>query len=660
MTIARDFASKAAIAFVAVAMIFSMFAPAARAQSSEELQAMINTLLAQIAALQGQVGQGGTSVASGICPYTWTRDLNVGASGADVMKLQQFLNANADTRVAASGAGSVGAETEFYGPATAAAVSKFQVMYRAEILTPAGLVNPTGYFGPSTRNKANSLCVSAPVEPVDPVDPTEPGTGPADLQGEASLETFEIDDAVDTDVSEGDTDAEIAIITVGFSDGDAEISRLDLAFTDSEGTDSDAWDTFDTISLWVDGDMVAEVDASSKRDYVGDEDDGILRFSNLGIVAMEDEEVEITVAATLQDNLDSENLGEWDVDADSMRFFDADGVATTEDGAPVTDDTATFNIETAGEGDQLDLVTDSANPKSTTLQLDSNNEKEYAIFSFKLDADDSDGDIVLDNLISVDVEISSSTGAINDLVRDFRIEVDGDNYDAESYVGTGDTATIDFDIDGDTVIDAGDSVIVTVYAKFKKMPDASAYQGTTILASLDTDQVDAESDESGDSIVVGGSDRDGNEHTLRSNGLALDLVSITETKLTKSVSNTDLDYGRFVYKFDVTAFGEDFYIDEDSDVINLSLFVDSVASTTGYTATVDISGAEDASNADFIIAEGETVTFTVTVESNTGHTGEMTVVLDSVDYSAGDDTTEELNVLATPVKTWTSKPLIIN
>ena len=139
-----------------------------------------------------------------------------------------------------------------------------------------------------------------------------------------------------------------------------------------------------------------------------------------------------------------------------------------------------------------------------------------------------------------------------------------------------------------------------------------------------------------------------------------DLVSITETKLTKSVSNTDLDYGRFVYKFDVTAFGEDFYIDEDSDVINLSLFVDSVASTTGYTATVDISGAEDASNADFIIAEGETVTFTVTVESNTGHTGEMTVVLDSVDYSAGDDTTEELNVLATPVKTWTSKPLIIN
>ncbi len=55
MTIAKDFASKAAIAFVALAMIFSMFAPSAKAQSSEDLQTMINTLLAQIAALQAQL-----------------------------------------------------------------------------------------------------------------------------------------------------------------------------------------------------------------------------------------------------------------------------------------------------------------------------------------------------------------------------------------------------------------------------------------------------------------------------------------------------------------------------------------------------------------------------------------------------------------------------
>jgi hypothetical protein len=91
MTIAKDFAAKASVAFVAAAMIFSMFAPSVKAQSSEDLQKMINDLLAQIASLQSQVGQGGTSVASGICPYTWTRDLSVGSTGGDVMKLQQYL-----------------------------------------------------------------------------------------------------------------------------------------------------------------------------------------------------------------------------------------------------------------------------------------------------------------------------------------------------------------------------------------------------------------------------------------------------------------------------------------------------------------------------------------------------------------------------------------
>ena len=121
---AKDFASKAVVAFVAVAMLFSFFAPAAQAQSTEDLQTMINNLLAQIATLQTQVGDstgaGSTSAAS-FCPYTWTRDLSTGDKGADVMKLQQFLNSDADTRVAATGVGSMGMESETFGPATAAA-----------------------------------------------------------------------------------------------------------------------------------------------------------------------------------------------------------------------------------------------------------------------------------------------------------------------------------------------------------------------------------------------------------------------------------------------------------------------------------------------------------------------------------------------------------
>ncbi|MCB9814341.1 hypothetical protein H6784_02900 [Candidatus Nomurabacteria bacterium] len=301
-TITKSVVSKLAVAAVATSMIFAAYAPAARAQSSEDLQKMINDLLAQVASLQSQVGQGGTSAAS-VCPYTWTRDLSSGAKGADVMKLQQFLNADADTRVAVEGAGSAGMETEFYGPATAAAVSKLQVKYRADILSPAALVNPTGYFGPSSRAKANSLCVTAPVvetpEDTTDEDMDEEDSETVTLSGEADLDSYEADDASDDTISEGAEDAEAAVFTAEFASGDASISRLDVAFV-SDDANAHAWDAFDSVSLWVDGDKVAEKDANSKKDYLGDEDDGIIRFSGLDIIAMEDEAVEITVAVSVQ------------------------------------------------------------------------------------------------------------------------------------------------------------------------------------------------------------------------------------------------------------------------------------------------------------------------------------------------------------------------
>ena len=567
-----------------------------------------------------------------------------------------FLNKNADTRVAAEGVGSTGMETEFYGPATAAAVSKFQVMYRADILTPAGLVNPTGYFGPSTRAKANALNSTTTTTPDED---TDEDTDSAELSGEASLDTFEVDEVDETDVEEGEEDVEIAEITVEFADGDASISRLDLAVTDSAGTDSDAWDVFEAFTLWVDGEMVAETSASDEDDYLGDEDLGVIRFSDLDIVGMEDEEVVITVAATINNNLEAAELGEWDVDGVSLRFFDADGVATTDDGAPVTDDTATFTIEVEGAGDDLDLKASSNDIDSTTLALDEDDSTEHEVFVFKLDADDSDGDVTLEN-ITLDLVLSSTTVNLDQVVKDVRIEIDGESFSADDYDGnaTGSVA-VDFDINGDFTIDAESEVEVTVFVEFEDMDAASALQGVTLTTSVDTADIDAEG-QSGETVTIGGSNQSGDAHTLRSEGLVLDITSITETKSTKNVSNTDLDYGTFVFKFDVTAFGEDFYIDEASDVVNFALEVDGVASTTGYTAILDIAGADDAATADWMISQDETVTFTLTVETNTGHSGSAEVVISSVDYSAADDATEELNVVATPTDDWTSEPVILN
>jgi peptidoglycan hydrolase-like protein with peptidoglycan-binding domain len=108
-------------------------------------------------------------VAVNVCPYTWTRTLKVGDTGADVKILQQFLNTNSDTRVALSGRGSAGNENTVFDRATADAVSKFQVKYRSEVLSPLGLVNPTGELDASTRAKLNNVCVYSKTDDTNPV-----------------------------------------------------------------------------------------------------------------------------------------------------------------------------------------------------------------------------------------------------------------------------------------------------------------------------------------------------------------------------------------------------------------------------------------------------------------------------------------------------------
>ena len=299
--IATDFASKLAVAFVAVAMVFAAYAPAAQAQSSEDLQQMINDLLAQVAQLQAGAGSG----AAMSCD-SFLMDLGQGTSNADVMRLQKFLNMDPDTRVAAAGmAGSAGMETMYYGPATAAAVSKFQVKYRAEILSPLGLVNPTGYFGAGSRAKANALCTENigsgdmddedDMNDEDEMDDEDDSDDEDDFElgGSANLDRFEVDDAEDDDVEENEEDVEIGMFTVEFENGDTEIGRIDIALLKDGQTDTDnsePWETFESISLWVDGDKIAEVDASDEDDYL-DEDDGELRFTDLGLIAEEDEEV---------------------------------------------------------------------------------------------------------------------------------------------------------------------------------------------------------------------------------------------------------------------------------------------------------------------------------------------------------------------------------
>lgn len=123
----------------------------------------------------------------------WTRNLRQGMSGGDVRSLQIMLNKSAITRIALSGPGSSGNETSYFGPATKAAVIRFQNSYKKEVLTPAGLTVGSGFVGSLTRAKLGVLCRALSgtksVVTVKPTVATVPAATVATLPAQGQVNT---------------------------------------------------------------------------------------------------------------------------------------------------------------------------------------------------------------------------------------------------------------------------------------------------------------------------------------------------------------------------------------------------------------------------------------------------------------------------------------
>ncbi len=89
-------------------------------------------------------------------------NLRLGAMDSDVARLQKYLNEHG-ALVATSGPGSLGNETQYYGPATARAMRLFQEKHAGAILFPLGLTKGTGNFYTATRNFVNQTLGQDPI-----------------------------------------------------------------------------------------------------------------------------------------------------------------------------------------------------------------------------------------------------------------------------------------------------------------------------------------------------------------------------------------------------------------------------------------------------------------------------------------------------------------
>jgi len=122
------------------------------------------------------------------------------------MNLQKVLNMYPQTQVASVGAGSPGMETTKFGPATRAAVNKFQALHLAEL----GITAPTGNVFAGTRGLLNQICSGTTVSTNPPVTTTTLPIGCSSTTGFSSITGASCSTGVVTTTTSGPISAMLA------------------------------------------------------------------------------------------------------------------------------------------------------------------------------------------------------------------------------------------------------------------------------------------------------------------------------------------------------------------------------------------------------------------------------------------------------------------
>jgi peptidoglycan hydrolase-like protein with peptidoglycan-binding domain len=153
----RFFSSKLFIFLTIFSLLISLLFPPFRikARNTDEVLNEISKIRDKLESLRNLLNE--REVCSNI---VFNKSLRQGMRGPEVKCLQVILNTDPVTRIAQSGPGSPGNETDYFGPLTADAVKRFQLKNASEILVPLNLSKPSGVVGPLTVNKLNSLLTS--------------------------------------------------------------------------------------------------------------------------------------------------------------------------------------------------------------------------------------------------------------------------------------------------------------------------------------------------------------------------------------------------------------------------------------------------------------------------------------------------------------------
>lgn len=597
--------------------------------------------------------------------YTHTVTLKMGANNAQVMELQKTLNMTA-CKVAASGVGSMGMESSYFGGLTSAAVKCFQA---ANGLTADGVVGPmtgaklamvTGSTGGTTTGGTTGCPAGAMYNYMTGAlcsgsTGGSTSTGSTTLEGGAgSVESYEIaSDWSNEEVGEDAEDVKVAGLEIEASeDSDLMITAVKLVF--DEGTAaSDFEDYAAEVSVWMNGEEYARVDGSSFND--NNNWTKTVSLDDGAIIKAGDTET-LVVAVSGISNLDSADATDtWTVDFTQVRFEDAEEVVTTDS---VTTNAVTFSFESFGTAADTELKITEADEDvndAHVIQVDTSDDTDNVeLLSFNIEIE-GDSDVLIDSL-PVNITTTETTGDDpDDLISVLYLYADGEKIGTESLStadGNGSTEEVVFD-NLDFTIDAGDEVEFTVKAKLYSTAD-TLDDGDTIAVTFgetETDDADFDAeDESGEDLSDASKTGTvaGEASTVYDTGFTFELVS-TDADTTFNADPAtagSADVGTFTHVFKLTAFGGNITIDRsceeggadaaDQGVEYQVTNSGSNASTCSLTSTA--ADNTNDSGAAWLLEEGQTKTFTLTTAVTASADHFAKIYLESINWD--DDVTD--------------------
>ncbi len=579
--------SKVVAAVVGFALALSIFGAigASTAQAQSMTSSQLIDLFISLGIISPDKAAAAKAAVTSTASVSFTRDLTVGSSGADVTALQNAIG--------------VSPATGYFGSITKSAV----MAYQASKGIPA-----TGYVGPLTRASLSTVATNTTTTTTTT---TTTGTPVVNSGVEGTLAVDQTNSGVASTVYEGDKMVSILGFEAEAKNSDISIQRVKLDLGDSTAIYNKI---YDTVYVTEGGRVLAQADLNSNT-VIKDGSRYYITLAGFSLVVPRNETKTIHIKVDVKPSIDSTDLSTdrtVRLAANGVRGVDGAGI---DQYSPVnaTDVSKSINIDgDLADSATLRISTNGSSPKAQDIVADqgsTNNELDKVnVLSFDLKAE-KDNVLVTD--IAVDVVKAGTGGAIASstvYLYDGSTELDS----ASVVNGTATFSDVDVTVAKDTT--------KTLWVKV----DIRSANGTVSQISADIDTADITSENSnGDSITESGS-ASGEIMYVRNAGIQASLVGTpTISKTTNTNADISTTTASVTFNVKVTALGDAirFGTQSASSTFGVQMYQNDaaatvlVASSTSFQQPSSGSGVVTSgllSTDSFKLDEGASVTIPVT------------------------------------------------